>query len=202
MCHLLYWFLTSNVVIGWATVVAELVVAYVIYVELGASNLQNFVERTTEPSANKERSAIYEAYLALLKGSDFDEASEAFLKKIQETPDLKDKCDRQIAHFNALGIGIDHWLAQKKKIVGIFPHAAVLVWLILGPYIKQRRQDSGSWFATPLLQFALASVIYVTEHNPKGAPLRLRKPDGSVGFELSPARIRQIKTDLEVALNA
>jgi hypothetical protein len=201
MCRLIYLFLTSNVVIGWATVVAELVVAYVIFVELDASRLQNFVERTTEPKANRERSEIYEVYLGLLKGSDFDAASNAFLTKIQQDTDLKGKCDRQIAHFNALGIGIDHWLAPKRKIVGIFPHAAVMVWLILGPYIKQRREDSGSWFATPLLKFTLASVEYVSDHNPKGS-LRVRHPDGSFGLELTPAKIRQIKTDLEIALKA
>jgi hypothetical protein len=160
------------------------------------------VERTTAPDANKERSEIYAVYQGILEKSDFDEASEEFLKKIQEDADLKDKCDRQVAHFNALGIGIDHRLAQKQKIVGIFPHAAVLVWLILGPYIKQRRQDSGSWFATPLLKFTLASVIYVIEHNPKGSPLRVRRPDGRVGLELTPVKIRQIKTDLEIALKA
>jgi hypothetical protein len=199
MCDLLYWFFTSNVMIGWATVVAELAVAAVIYAELGASRLQNFVERTTEPQANADRSDIYKAYLGLLKVSDFDEASKAFLKKLHEDACLKGKCDQQIAHFNALGIGIDQWLAQKDKIVEIFPHAAVMVWLILGPYIKQRREDSGSWFATPLLKFALASVRYVIRQNPRGS-LRMRHPDGSFGLELTPANILQIKTDLEVAL--
>lgn len=205
MCHFLYRLLSSNVVIGWATVVAELVVAYVIYVELSASALQNFIQRTTEPSATEDRSDIYKAFMELLKHSNLDTASKAFAEKFNTDPCLKRKCDKQIAHFNALGIAIDHWFirgTQERRIVQIFPHAPVLLWVILGPYIKQRRLDSGSWFATPLLKFTLASATFVIENNTKGTPLRVRDSDGRVRLELSPAQIRQIKADLEIALHS
>ena len=50
--------LIATTLIGWATVSAELVVAYVIYIELRESRLQNFIQRTTKPKATRNE-AIY-----------------------------------------------------------------------------------------------------------------------------------------------
>ena len=55
---------------------------------------------------------------------------------------LKTSCDRQIVLFNDLGITVGVWYSQSEPLVEIFPHAAIFIWIILHPYIIQRRKDT------------------------------------------------------------
>ena len=54
----------------------------------------------------------------LLKDSDLANAKPAFRVHLQNDYKLKDKCDRQIAHFNALGIANDEGLCAGERSGG------------------------------------------------------------------------------------
>jgi hypothetical protein len=156
-------FLDSTTAIGWATVLAEVFVGCVIYLELEQNRRTAFLEKATNEDANQDRREIYKTFLAMQGVATLDERSAAFVRLMLSTPaetvngepTLKKRCDRQIALFNNLGITVGEWYSRSAPLVKIFPHAAIYIWIVLHPYIIQRREDTGDWLAKPLLEFTL-----------------------------------------------
>jgi hypothetical protein len=186
-------FLVSSEGIGILTVVAELVVAAVIYFELKQNRRQSFLEKVGQELANEDRRVIYEEYLTL--GNSFaslQERSDAFMTRMEEYSRIKERCDRQITLFNDVGITVGGWSLFREPLVDIFPHASIYVWIILRPYILKRRLDAGRWFARPQLLFTLRCVNFVLR---QGHGLSLRGMDAPL--EISVAHLQQIREELE-----
>ncbi len=127
---------------------AEIAVALVIYFELEHSRRTAFLEKATGKESDQERREIYAAYFEVCDTSEpMDRRAEAFMKHLFTNLKFKAKCDSEVALFNEIGFMISPWLARKKALVEIFPHAPVYIWMILRPYVLQRRTDTGPYFA-------------------------------------------------------
>ena len=201
-------FLGSNIVIGWATVLAEVFVGCVIYLELEQNRRTDFLEKATQEEANQDRREIYKTFLAMEGVTTLDERSAAFVRLMLSTPaetvnnqpTLKKRCDRQIALFNNLGITVGEWYSWSAPLVKIFPHAAIYIWIVLHPYIIQRRQDTGDWLAKPLLQFTLKCVTFVLSQS-YDRGLHLRPGDGHDGLRISRTDLKKVEKQLSDLLN-
>ena len=187
-------FLVSQTLLSWLMVAAEILVALVIYLELEQNRRLSFLDKATGESADQDRRKIYEQYVQLGEFADLEQRSKAFVQKMYQDPELKLCCDRQIAIFNDLGITIEEWFSRKKPLVRVFPHAALHMWLILNPYILERRADSGDWFARPLLKFTLRCVKFVLKdcHS-----LRLRGVNREDIIEIPVEYIRKMQDQLQ-----
>jgi hypothetical protein len=96
-------FVSSPAFREWCVFGAELLVAWVIYLELRHDRNVDFLEKATDYKANEDRRAIYNEF-AKLSGT-LDERARTFCEMIL-TPDkmcLRQQCERQIALFNDLG---------------------------------------------------------------------------------------------------
>jgi hypothetical protein len=182
----------SSRVIEFSTIVAEMLVAVVIYFEMEQSRRDHFLEKATTEHADHDRREIYGAFVEIPGEMTLGERSREFINKMyaeelhpapsdgtaskgQGGITLKQRCDRQIALFNDLGVTISSWYSQRQPLVELFPHAAVYIWIILGPYIIQRRRDTGEWLAKPLLRFTLECASFILEKNQeRGLELRGR----------------------------
>jgi hypothetical protein len=204
----LWCFFRSATTIGWATFTAEVLVAAAIYFELEQGRTTRFIEAATREQADDDRRAIYTEFLSITEFPSLEDRSREFVRRMLETavepannPDpghvsLKLRCDRQIALFNNLGITIAKWYAQKQQLVEVFPHAAIYMWIILNPYIIQRRSDTGPWLARPLLTFTQRCVTFVLKTN-LDRGLHLRRTNGTEGLSIT--RDHLVKTQRQLA---
>jgi hypothetical protein len=184
---------SSDRLVMWLTFVAELIVAWVIYLELETTRRTNYIAATNRDEANEARGFIYSKYLEITAPT-LEERSKLFVARMYHDPELKLKCDRQIELFNSLGLIISSWFTQKKSYVRIFPHAAIYIWIILQQYIVSRRSDAGQFFAEPMLTFALRCTKFLIK---KDHPLHLRKSDGTDGLTIAVEDLKQIRDKLK-----
>jgi hypothetical protein len=179
------------------TFAAEVAVAAAIFIESETSRRFHFVEKITRDQRNIDRSEIYSEFLAI-KGSDRHERSTAFVEEMRGYSKLKRQCDSQIEMFNDLGLIIGTPLGWRKNFyVKIFPHAAVYFWVILRPYILQRREDAGPLFAKPMLTFMKECVIVLIG---QGRDFHLRTKEGAIGMTLTNRDLREIRAEIEETL--
>jgi hypothetical protein len=136
-----------DLLVNSCVVVAELIVARVIYLEVRHSRAANFLEKATKDEANQDRREIYNEFLKI--PGDLETKSTAFSDMIvkPENRCLKHKCERQIALFNDLGFSsrkpILAFLGREDPLVALLPHACICIWVIVKPYILRRRADTG-----------------------------------------------------------
>ncbi|SRR5260221_370663 len=179
-----FWnYVNSASVREWSVVLAELVVAWVIYRELRLNRNAAFLEKATRFEANEDRRKIYQAcFNSPVVCSTVDEASKSFDEYASTNRDLRQACEKQIALFNELGLVYrrEFWLFR-DRLVTVLPHAAIYLWIFCRPYITRRRRDTGWWYAQPLIEFTLESVKYVLKFN---HPLYLRDENSSTKRQL------------------
>ena len=194
--------LRSSTLVGWVTVLAEIAVAVVIYLEFELTRRLTFLEKASKEDANEDRRLIYAVYLGISGCSSLGDRSTEFVRQMRahEKEKLKLACDRQIALFNSLGITTGQWYSLSKPLVRVFPHAAIYMWVILHPYIVQRREDTGNWLAEPLLRFTLKCVVFVLQQN-RDRGLHLRQANGGPGVVLSRDDLVTIQKQLAQLLN-
>ncbi len=134
----IYHFFISIPAGDWAVVIAELVVAAVIYMELEHSRDNAFFEKATNKEARDDQGAI-----------------------------LRQCCHSQLAMFNEMGFEIERWFSiqrfrgKKNKLISIFPHGPIFFWFIVAPYVCERRKLTGPWFGHNALMFIKRSIEYV-----------------------------------------
>jgi hypothetical protein len=176
----------------WLMFLAEVAVAAVIYLELEHNRQMAFLAKATGKTSDQERRDIYAVYLAL-SAELLKDRAEAFKKAMFADRCLKRKCDNEIALFNEIGFMISPWIARKKALVDIFPHAPVYIWLILRPYVLQRRDDTGPYFARHYFHFTERCLGFVIK---QGKELHLRRTDGSEGYKISLDELREMQKEL------
>lgn len=145
----------------WIGAAMEGVVAFVILYEVEQHRRSAFLEQATGEEMFKQRRDIYGEFLAL-NSTSLEERSEAFRKLLWVKPDLRDKCDRQIVLFSKLGELLTpkpiSWVISNKSVLQWFPHSVVILWVILNPYIQERRKNLGEWWAKSFSDFTGACV--------------------------------------------
>jgi hypothetical protein len=148
----------------WLVILAELLVAWVIFLELEHSRDTAYLGRITSEGADDDRLSIYRSYLGV-EGTD-DVRLIAFYRELQGSTDaaadLRRSCHNQLAMFNEMGYQTGRWLRFKQwRYVSVFPHAPVFFWFIARQHVLARREATGTWFGYHALNFINASVKYV-----------------------------------------
>ena len=70
---------------------------------------------------------------------------------------------------------------------------------MLNPIVKERRAQTGEWYATPLLQFTLRSVKLMLRVLSGNQKLHLG-PEGEAGLDISIPELKTIESELEKLL--
>ena len=138
---------------GWASVIAELVVAWVIYWELEHNRRARFMDAFF--AKYQDRALIYEAFVGL-SSSTLENRRVIFITEIQKSPSLRTRCDEQISHFSNLWQG-QSWFGR-FVVKRWFPHVVVQMWIMLGPYVRHRSSTRGLWGDRYFVRFAKAAV--------------------------------------------
>jgi hypothetical protein len=189
-------FLRNTVVIGWATIGAEVLVAWVIYLELEHGRQSNFYSRTTHDKSAPERASIYRGYMSL-EIADLDLRSEEFKKLILGDGKMRKICDDQIVSLNELGFIAMRRFALKRSFITLFPHMPIFIWIILRPYILRRREDRGGFFAQHMLRYTESCLKFVIKRN---RPLILRSYEPDREDVISVDYMKKLRKELKQLL--
>ncbi len=134
----------------WASATGEFVIAFVIFLELEVGRRDGFLKEAAQMENYEDRGKIYAAFYNTDGGSTEDKSKrfcERFWKRESEDVNLKESCERQIVLFNRLGQIRRHAFLYRSDYIKLFPHAVVLFWIMVEPYIEKRRTMTGEWWA-------------------------------------------------------
>lgn len=169
---------------AWATAAMELLIAVVIGWELEETRRNNFLTEASDSKNYESRGAIYSAFYKT-EGDTVEEKSREFCKLIWEDADLKSKCERHIVLFGRLQQIRRYALTRRGEYIKVFPHTVVLFWIMLQPFIVERRALTGEWWASDFMKLAEKCLSYL-----------LKKPDRKLWLYDSD---RKRKKDLEIS---
>jgi hypothetical protein len=145
------------------TVLAELVVAAVIYVEVEQGRRDRFYEEATNEVAAKDRALLYKAFGSLaasypkpVVGSGL---VDAFGHQVELDDTLRNAAEKQLFAFSQIGRLDRHWLA-----IDWFPQVALCLPVMLSGLINERRETRGQAYARPLTKLGVNAVAHFKAH--------------------------------------
>jgi hypothetical protein len=208
--NLVCW-LESQTLVSWLEVIAELLVAGVIYLEFEHGRLANFCQRTTHDKMGPARATLYREFLEFsscdLKVRS-DKLKENICAEADDKEGLRTAADSQIALMNELGLmatrwfapNSSRWFAFNKNFTNLFPHIPVFLWVTLRSYIVQRRKDSGPLFAMHLLRYTSRCFDLVIK---KGQPLYLRSYGSHPkNLEITIESLKELRNEIDALLSS
>jgi hypothetical protein len=147
----------SNNIAEWVTALGEIAIAGVIVLEMQVNRRDPFLTEAAKIEHYRARGRVYAAIYDTV-GDTTAEKREAFCKRIWKERDqdlrsedreqessLKDSCEQQIVLFGRLEQIRRRALFFGRDYVELFPHAVVMFWIMVGPYIEERRRMTGDW---------------------------------------------------------
>lgn len=179
----------------WMMFVAELLVAYVIYMEVEHNRYVAFFAKATSEKSDEERRNLYNTYLRF-NGTREERLSQFRLAITAETEaanKLRVHCHNQLAMFNEMGFETNRWLSRRHAIISIFPHAPVYFWFIAGTYFIERRRLTGPWFGQHALIYVRSSIEYVMANTDK---LTLGLPGQAESIAITRVEMKRMRTEI------
>jgi hypothetical protein len=137
--------------IDLVTAIGEFAIAIVIVWEMEENRRDRFLTEAAKIKNYADRGRIYAAFHATPRET-VEAKSREFCKRIRlsggDAPKLKLSCERQIVLFGRLAQIKRRALFYRRDYVKLFPHAVVLFWIMVNPYVKERREMTGEWWAS------------------------------------------------------
>ena len=156
----------------WAAVLAELIVAAVIYWELRASRTVTAFETIYRESTREGRRRLYDAFLAG-ETQTLVARQEEFLKRILEHKELWDASDWQVTQFGWLGLilhrrFLPRWCRYGPNgIVNTISHVITPMAVMLLPYVRLRRRHKGSQWGMHFVGLAATCIPFTYKNGIK-----------------------------------
>lgn len=164
------------------TAAFEFLIAAVIFWEMEENRRDRFQSEAADIKLYESRRKVYDAFYGT-EGEDIRSRSETFCNRIwkvraDEDAELRRGSEQQIVLFNRLGQILRRASIYRTDYIRLFPHAVILFWVILEPYIQKRRTMTGEWWACDFEQLTKECLLFVLE-----------KPDAKIGlYDKDPVR--------------
>jgi len=174
----LYTVFRSSAVIGWVTIAAEVAVAIVIYLELEHNRQQHYFRMAADEKTLAGRREIFDAYISFARGSN-QMGQEFYEKHIKNNSARRQICDQQISLLNEMGFTATRWFSRGDTLVKLNPYGPIFLWITVGAYMTERRNDTGRYWARHMFKMLLKCVKLVEKHYAPNCPLRIRDMNGN-----------------------
>jgi hypothetical protein len=188
-----------NTWISAISAVGEWAIAIVILWEWEGSRVDHFMEDVGTGESTRGRTKIFCEYLKIPE--DARPRNELFKEELEkpENRELRETCAESIRCLSRIGARMP-WIWPLKNIV-LNWHVAVFLCEILGAYVRQKRNEVGTSYATSFLRYALASLERPLKQ--KGGPWTIRDTalPGKV-VVLTRDHMEQMKRELKGILDA
>jgi len=187
---------TLETIVLAISALAEFVVAWVIYYEWEGGRLVQFLGEAD--LLVKDRHDIYFAFCGLPQPSSKPQ-NQGFKEylELEGNTELLDSCHKNIRLLSRIGARLPKvpWL----KRTPLDWHVAAILWMILGPYVEDRRKESGPSYADTFLKYALASTKHLLAQ--KRDTWTIRDPDRSRRQDVSLSREELLAMQKELKLS-
>lgn len=151
-----------------STVLAELVVALVIYFEVQASIIYHALEAIYQQPFYHNRGTLYSSFLSV-EARNLTERQNRFLLVMKQDKNVLRNCDDQVSMYTKLGyllrprglrrLRIHSWAGYgPRHMIGFFPHAVAPLAVMSLAYIRERRQDKGPTWGHHFIGLAIACL--------------------------------------------
>ena len=146
---------TIDTWIAAISAVGEWGIVFVIYYEWEGQRLDKFLEDAEVKNAYRKQ--IFAAYCGIESFGPVPR-NERFREMLDDGAhgELREACDDNIRLFSRIGARLPLLPWSRRRALDW--HVVVLIWEILGPYVRKRREEAGPSFAEPFLRYALASL--------------------------------------------
>jgi hypothetical protein len=125
------------------------------------------------------------------------EKSINFCAQVWKDSKLKRKCELHILMFSRLGQIRRYALIRRGVYVRMFPHTVVLFWIMLKPYIEERRKLTGEWWGEDFMDLTAKCLKYLLKKRGRSLWLfdtdRIRKRE----LEITTSDLRLAQTELK-----
>jgi hypothetical protein len=176
----------------WATVVADLLIALVIYYEVEEHRASEFLAGVHEGELYRQRANLYDEY-SRASGSTLRERAEAFRAKLWANPALREQCDAQWTYFNRLQYMLRHSLFHRGLLARWFPHVVVSVWVMLVAYMQERQSLKP---APADVYFLVALRLALNRLRKKGFhPITIYSKDKSILVKVTVEELEAMRKD-------
>jgi hypothetical protein len=186
----------SRTVLAWdpsvtGTVLAELLIAAVIYYEIEENRVAKFLDDALG-SSYARRSHIYQEYMQV-SGVTWEERAESFRQKIWADLQLRKEVDFQITYFSHAHYLVRSSLLHRGLLKEWFPQVIVRMWAMCSAYAKDSERR-GIRAAGELAKEVVGSVdAMLTTGN--FLPLSIHSVDGKRILTLERKDLEHIKQD-------
>jgi hypothetical protein len=153
-----------DTILLFLTMVGEFGIVYAILFEIGSNRLERFLDEADSKENREERAAMYQAFINC-DPEGGKSRREVFGEKLltKEFAQVRQSGERLISILDRLANGLLHrnflqrllQRALRERAICWFPHVAVLVWEMLGPYVKYRRRISSPNWAEYYVEYSL-----------------------------------------------
>jgi hypothetical protein len=140
---------------AWATVAAELAIAFVIYFEIGANRLSDFLKEIQSKDFHTERAKIYNEY-AMMPGATMRERAEAFSRKLWQCSELRELCDFHLAMIGRMRHSVP--VFRRYVFYRRMAHVVVQFWIMTACYIHERKERGSSPFTPRSIKTVRKSI--------------------------------------------
>jgi len=182
------------VVAAFCAVVAELIVAGVIYVEFEYNRRMKFIEESTSKQAADDRFTIYKEFCEMQELT-LSGKSKSFAKRLRSDLDkdqeLRTRCERQLALLNNLGFETSRPFSINRDLKKLFPHGPVRMGIILHDYMDYELRRCGPLNAKYAMKFMLECLEIVKKFS---KPICVAY--GSKEFPVQSDDLRSLEQDL------
>jgi hypothetical protein len=151
-----------------ATAIGEFLIVWAIISEVKGARHSAFLEKMFE-HPYKPRADIYTQFVDNIPASTNPpdratlwKAGVTLLDRIHGDEQFRANCGDQVAHLNQVAVLFGSRTAN-DALIEYFPHTVTITWIMLIPYILERKADQGHYWAAPLDRFALDCLDFILQ---------------------------------------
>lgn len=174
------------------TVLAELLIAFVIYYEIEENRIAGFLHEVLD-KPYKQRREIYEAY-GKAKGVTWQERAQSFRDLIVSDVGLRSKVDYQLSYISNAHYLVRRSLLHQNLMTNWFPQTVVRLWAMLCEYVGGSERRG--------LELALETIKAVDAIGklPRAVPIAIYADSWDERISLAAADLRKIRLSAETYL--
>jgi len=203
---------TIDTILHFLTVIGEFGIVYAILFEIGSNRLERFLDEADSKENREERAAMYQAFINC-DPEGGKSRREVFGEKLltKEFAQVRQSGERLVSILDRLANGLLHrnviqrllQKALRERAVGWFPHVAVLVWEILGPYVKYRRRISSPNWAEYYVEYSLECTEEISRQwhaidaSERSLVIKDYSGSGRADYVIKEENLRQIQSELK-----
>jgi hypothetical protein len=180
-----------SIVVGF---IGELVVAGAILWELEENRRVNFLSESASQKMYEGRAEIYEKFMAA--PGDAAAKAEALHQLIRKDSNIKNACDRQILLFETLGGLARNTVFHREQFVSVFPHSVIAFWVMLQPYIEERKRRTGPWWAQNFRKFTVKCIKFILEQKEPRVRIHNASRDESEDLIIDARELRLLRSKI------